>query len=125
MQPHHLQNRRLLFYTLFLVFTCMGIIGILPGPTLSLLVNHTRVSLEVGGWLFTVMSAGYMLGVVVAGATISRTGAKYMLMAGLGIMAVSSIVISLAHLFFILLTAWLLVGIGLGLLDVSFNIVIA
>ena len=76
------QNRRLLFYTLFLAYICAGIISILPGPTLQLLAKHTGVPLAIAGWAFTSSATGFVLGAFIAGIVGSRSNAKYALMAG-------------------------------------------
>ncbi len=119
------QNRRLLFYTLFLAYICAGIISILPGPTLPLLAMHTGVPLAIAGWAFTSSATGFMLGAFIAGIVGSRSNAKYALMAGLGIMACAGIVISWTHSFPLLLAAQFIMGLGFGFLDVSINVIVS
>src|SRR5437588_9868375 len=115
------QTHRLLFFTLCLAYICVGITSILPGPTLPLLAQHTGVPLDIAGWLFTTFSVGFALGVLLAGIVIGRLGAKYLLMSGLAIMAVSGIILPLTHLFLLLLITTFVLGIGFGFIDVSIN----
>jgi fucose permease len=119
------QNRRLLFYTLFLAYICAGIISILPGPTLPLLAMHAGVPLAIAGWAFTSSATGFMLGAFIAGIVGSRSNAKYALMAGLGIMACAGIVTAWTHSFLLLLAAQFLMGLGFGFLDVSINVIVS
>lgn len=116
-------SRRLLFFTLFLTYICVGIIGILPGPTLLLLAAHTNVSLDIAGWSFTASALGFVFGVLIAGGLSGRIGPKYFLLGGLAIMAIAGLITPLAHLFPLLLAAQFTLGIGFGFLDVSINMV--
>src|SRR5438132_11073755 len=100
-----IQNRRLLFYTIYLAYICVGIIGILPGPTLPILAEHTGVALDVAGWIFTVSAIGFIVGVAVAGLMSQKFGPKYAFISGLVIMASGGIVTSLTHSFWLLLIA--------------------
>jgi fucose permease len=121
----HVQNRRMIFAILYLAYICVGIISILPGPTLPLLAANTGVSLAVAGWIFTSSATGFMLGVVIAGIICQKFGPKYVLMSGLAIMACSAIVTPLASQFSLLLGTQFVQGIGFGFLDVTISITVA
>ncbi|MDQ6660497.1 MAG: MFS transporter, partial [Chloroflexota bacterium] len=114
---------RMLFYTLYIAYVCAGIISILPGPTLPLLAAHTSVPLATAGWIFTMSAIGFMGGVFLAGIAVSKTGPKYILIAGLSLLALAGIITPLAHSFVLLLSIQLVEGVGFGFLDVSINII--
>ncbi|MDQ2903031.1 MAG: MFS transporter [Ktedonobacteraceae bacterium] len=118
------QNRRLLFFTLYIAYICTGIVSALPGPSLSLLATHTRVTLDIAGWIFSASSFGFMTGVVISGSLVRRIGPKSILISGLILMAVASIITPWTHLFPVLVGALFLEGIGFGVLDVSINIIV-
>lgn len=119
------QSRRLLFFTLFLAYIGAGVISILPGPTLLILAQHTNVPLDIAGWSFTASSLGFALGVLCAGVLSGKIAPKYLLMGGLGFMAIFGTVIPLTHLFPLLIASQFIMGIGFGFLDVSINIIVA
>jgi fucose permease len=119
------QSRRLLFFTLFLAYIGAGVISILPGPTLLILAQHTNVPLDIAGWSFTASSIGFALGVLCAGFFSGKIAPKYLLMAGLAIMATFGTVIPLTHLFPLLIASQFIMGIGFGFIDVSINIIVA
>ena len=62
MLSSHVQNRRMIFFILYLTYICAGIISIFPGSTLSLLAANTGVPLEIAGWIFTSSATGSWLG---------------------------------------------------------------
>ncbi|HEX3640503.1 MAG TPA: hypothetical protein VHV10_04380, partial [Ktedonobacteraceae bacterium] len=57
-------NHRSLFYTLCLANCATGITLILPAAMLPLLVEHTHVSLDIAGWIFTFFSFGTLFSVL-------------------------------------------------------------
>src|SRR5947209_10546680 len=120
-----LSNRHLLFYTLYLAYIAAGALSILPGPTLPLLAQHTYVSLDKAGWVFTSSSSGFVVGVILAGMLTKRLSPKSTLMIGLLLMATNSIITPWTHLFSLMLASQFLMGIGFGFLDVSINILVA
>ncbi|GAC1350204.1 MAG: multidrug effflux MFS transporter [Ktedonobacteraceae bacterium] len=124
MEARLIQQRRLLFYTLYLAYISVGIISILPGPTLPLLAAHTGVSLDVAGWAFTSSATGFMMGVILTGIISTRVGPKYILMMGLALLAMAGIATAQTHLFAFLLFAQFVQGVGFGLLDVSINMTV-
>src|ERR1700738_1174629 len=99
MHSRLVQNRRLIFYILYLAYICAGIVSILPGPTLPLLAAHTGVPLDVAGLAFTSSATGFMFGVAIAGIMSARFGPKAALMSGMVIMAISAIATPRANLF--------------------------
>src|SRR6266852_4175407 len=111
------QNRRLLFYTLFLAYICAGIISILPGASLLLLADNTHISLAIAGSSFTLSALGFILGVLIAGLFSTKFNSKYILMGGLGLMSLAGAIIPVTHSFSILLIAQLIKGVGFGLID--------
>jgi predicted MFS family arabinose efflux permease len=117
-------NRRLLFYTLFLAYICAGIISVLPGASLLLLAENTHVSLAIAGSSFTLTALGFVIGVLIAGVLSLKLNSKYMLMGGLGLMAVAGAIIPLTNSFSILLIAQFIKGVGFGLIDVSINTIV-
>jgi fucose permease len=117
-------NRRLLFYTLFLAYICAGITSVLPGASLLLLAGNTHVSLAIAGASFTLSAFGFVLGVLISGLLSTKINSKYLLMAGVGLMSVSSAVIPLTHSYSLLLIAQLIQGAGFGLIDVNINTIV-
>ena len=120
-----LSNRHLLFYTLYLAYIAAGALSILPGPTLPLLAQHTGVTLDKAGWIFTSLASGFAIGVMIAGLLSKRLGPKSILMIGLFLMATNSIVTPWTHMFSLMLASQFLMGIGFGFLDVSINILVS
>ena len=115
-------SRRLLFYTLYLAYIAAGIISILPGPTLSLLAAHTRVSLEQGSWIFTSSASGFAVGALSAGVMGRWVSPKLVLMTGLLLMGGTGLITPFTHSFTLLLVSQFTKGWGFGLIDVSINI---
>ena len=124
MHSNRVHNRRLIFIILYLTYICVGIISILPGPTLPLLAANTNVPLEIAGWIFTSSATGFMIGVVIAGIVSQRFGPKYALLSGLAIMATSGLATPMAHAFSLLLIAQFVQGIGFGFLDVTISMIV-
>src|SRR6266852_8484531 len=118
------QNRRLLFYTLFLAYICAGIISILPGAPLLLLADNTHVSLAIAGSSFTLSALGFVIGVLIAGLLSTKLNSKYILMAGVVLMSVAGVILPWTNSFSILLIAQLIKGVGFGLIDVSINTIV-
>lgn len=118
-------NRRLLFYSLFLAYISAGIISVLPGASLLLLAENTHVSLAIAGSSFTLSALGFIIGVLIAGLFSSiRLNSKYILMGGLGLMALAGAITPVTHSFSVLLIAQLIKGVGFGLIDVSINTIV-
>jgi fucose permease len=117
-------NRRLLFYTLFLAYICAGIISVLPGASLVLLAENTRVSLAIAGSSFTLSALGFIIGVLVAGFFSTKLNSKYILMGGIVLMSLAGVITPLTHSFSVLLFAQLIKGVGFGLIDVSINTIV-
>ncbi len=124
MDHNNRQRRRALFYTLCLVYIGAGIVVILSGPALPLLASHTRVPLDIAGWIFTAGSLGLTIGVMIAGVLSNRVSAKYIMMGGLFAMGIGAVVIPWTHAFIVLLGAQFILGIGLGAIDVSMNVIV-
>ncbi len=114
-------NRRLLFYALFLAYISAGIISVLPGASLLLLAENTHVSLAIAGSSFASSAFGFAIGVLIAGVLTTRLNSKYILMGGLGLMAIAGTIIPWTHSFSILLISQFIKGAGFGLIDVSIN----
>jgi fucose permease len=118
------QSRRMLFYTLCLVYIGAGIVVILPGPTLPLLASHTGVRLDIAGWIFTASSLGLATGVVISGVLSNRVSAKYIMMGALFVTGIGALVVPWTHAFIVLLGAQFMLGIGLGAIDVGINVIV-
>lgn len=117
-------NRRLLFFTLFLAYICAGIISVLPGASLLLLANNTHVSLAIAGSSFTLSALGFIIGVLIAGLFSTKLNSKYILMGGIGLMALAGAITPVTHTFSVLLIAQLIKGVGFGIIDVSINTIV-
>jgi len=119
------QNHRMIFLILYITYICVGIIGILPGPTLPLLASNTGITIEVAGWIFTTSAIGFMVGVLIAGIASQRFGPKYVMMTGVVIMSCTGIVTALTREFSLLLGAQFMQGVGFGFLDVTISMIVA
>ncbi|QBD75362.1 MFS transporter [Ktedonosporobacter rubrisoli] len=117
-------QRRLLLSTIFLAQMAVGIINYLPGAILPALALHTSVSLGSIGWIFTGNALGTLLGSMLAGGLTKRLEAKHILIIGLVLMGISTSIISWAPLFSVLFLAEFVQGLGFGLCNVGFNMVI-
>lgn len=124
MQETRFTSRRLLFFTLYFTYISVGIIGILPGPTLPLLASHTGISLDIAGWIFTGSAFGFASGVMLAGMLSRRLAPKYIVMSGLFLMGLTALITPTTHSFPVLLGTQFIEGIGFGFLDVSINLLV-
>jgi fucose permease len=117
-------KRRLLFYSLFLAYICAGIMSVLPGASLLVLAENTRVTLAVAGSSFTLSALGFIFGVLIAGLFSTKLNSKYILMGGIGLMSLAGAITPVTHSFSMLLITQLLKGVGFGLIDVSINTIV-
>ncbi|HZS79615.1 MAG TPA: MFS transporter [Ktedonobacteraceae bacterium] len=124
MQTTAFTSRRLLFFTLYFTYIAVGIIGILPGPTLPLLASHTGIALDAAGWIFTGAAFGFACGVMLAGMLSRRFAPKYIVMSGLFLMGLTALITPITHSFPVLLTTQFVAGVGFGFLDVSINLLV-
>lgn len=115
---------RFLFYTLGLAYISTGILAVLPGTAILALAANTGVSLAVVGWAFTGSASGFTVGAWIAGILVSRVNARYLLMIGLGLMALTSAVTPWTNSFTVLLGSQFVRGIGFGFVDVSVNAIV-
>ena len=112
---------RLLPWTLGLTYIAGGALSALPGASLIQLAQNTRVSLEVGGWIFTASALGFLLGAVSIGALTRVVQPKYLLAAGLFLLGFGSLLIPLTSSFSVLMVSQTVKGMGFGFIDVSLN----
>jgi predicted MFS family arabinose efflux permease len=116
-----LPNRRLLLMTLGLTYIAIGILGALPGASLIRLASNTHVSLEMAGSMFTISAFGSMLGIVMCGFLMRYIQPKYLLILGLFFLGSGSTTIALTSSFPVLLIGQMVIGLGLGFIDLSLN----
>ncbi|HEX6479115.1 MAG TPA: MFS transporter [Ktedonobacteraceae bacterium] len=114
-------SRRLLFYTLLCAYICTGILSVLPGASLPLLAQHTRVPLDIAGFSFTLSAFGFTIGVLIAGGLTGRLNSKYLLIMGLALLSLGGIFMPWTPSFGVLIMAQFTKGIGFGFIDVSIN----
>ncbi|HEX7736229.1 MAG TPA: MFS transporter [Ktedonobacteraceae bacterium] len=112
---------RLIFFTLGLTYIATGIIGTLPSASLIRLASNTHVSLEVAGGIFTVSAFGFLLGAVCAGTLTRFVKPRYLLAAGLFLLAGGSLITAMTDSFPVLLLSQGCKGLGFGFIDIALN----
>jgi MFS transporter, DHA1 family, purine base/nucleoside efflux pump len=114
-------KRRLILLSLSLAYIALGILGSLPAASLLQLAHNTHVSLSTIGILFTFGSLSFIIGASLAGLLTRWITAKYLLIAGLGLMTTGSLIIPLAEWFPLLLLSGVLRSCGMAFIDASLN----
>lgn len=112
-------NQTLLFFACCFAFIANGLLGVLPAASLVVLAQNTHTATSTAGLIFTVSSLGTIIAVVVSNTLIKRVGSKAVVMAGLGGLIISSIMIPLARQFNVWLAAEMLQGMSVGLINIG------
>ncbi|NMB44832.1 MAG: MFS transporter [Firmicutes bacterium] len=106
---------------LYALYTILGFVATVFGPTLPFLITKFSLSLGRAGSLFLLLSLGQ---VCASGAThglMSHFGPKRVVFAGLLCLGVGLVMIPLAPQWPLVLASAVIMGIGWGILEVSFN----
>ena len=117
--------RRLLLVAGFLAFVAIGAIQAMYGPAFPGLVDRFGVGLEVVGATVVLHFGGSFVTIAAASVLLTRFGYRPVLFAGGLSMFAGSTMVGVAPVWSWVLAGALLNGIGFGLLNVSFNLVVA
>jgi MFS transporter, FHS family, L-fucose permease len=107
------------------VFLSAGVMFAGIGPTLPLLARQIGQDIAVLGGLFTAISLGIILAQVGAGRASARFGQRFVLAAGMLLMGVGSLGVTLGPNLVVLLGAALLLGVGFGGVLAGGNLLVA
>jgi len=107
------------------VFLSAGVMFAGIGPALPLLARQIGQDIGVLGGLFTAISFGVILAQLGAGRAGARFGQRFVLAAGMLLMGIGSLGVSLGPTLVTLLTAALLLGIGFGGVLAAGNLLVA
>ncbi len=105
----------------FAVFVAVGLETASLGPTLPGLAGQTQTQLDGISFLFTAHGLGYMLGSFFGGRAYDRLRGHPLMVAMLVLMAAMLVVIPLVPALWLLTSAWLVLGMTGGALDVGGN----
>lgn len=102
-------------------FGAMGVVQLALGPSLATLRAHTHATTATIGVLFTVGSAGYLAGVLLAGQVVARRDVHRVLQAGLVLVALGALLVPRPRALAVLAAVELLIGFGTGLIEIAAN----
>lgn len=105
----------------FAMFLVIGAFAALIGPTLPDLAENAQVSLSTAGLLFTARSLGYLVGALLAGRAYGRVRGHPLAAGALLLLAGLVALAPLTNDFRLLLALLLLVGAGMGTVDLGGN----
>jgi fucose permease len=120
---HAKEHRTLLFACV--MFFELGLVTAALGPVLPELASNTTSSLSRVGAIFTMLFLGALLAQSIAGPLMDRLGQRPLLFAGLALLAIGILGVSLSRSFPLTLACALIGGLGHGAIDVSGNVMIA
>lgn len=103
------------------LFAALGVALAVLGPALPELRGEFGVSLAGAGLLFSLHSAGYLLGVLVAGPLADARGRKLITGAGVVLLAGGMVLGAVSPGWALLLTSMVVAGAGFALVDVGLN----
>ncbi|UCC86901.1 MAG: MFS transporter [Anaerolineales bacterium] len=105
----------------YVAFVALGLVAAALGPTLPGLAEHTQAHLSKISLLFTANAMGYLAGSLLGGRLYDRVPGHPVMAAMLMIMVAMMISVPLISLFWVLFTAFLILGLAQGALDVGGN----
>src|SRR5205809_7589362 len=73
-------------------------------------IEHTHISLDIAGWIFSSFSVGTLLSAMIQGAFSRWINPKYLLLSSMVILATAGLVVASTHVFGVLLIAQFLLG---------------
>ena len=110
---------------LFASFVALGACGTLLGPSFQSLTQRFNMPLENAGIFTSLQFSGVIVGASLFGWLMDRISARYLMLIGLALIGGALLFIGAAPSLPIALIAVLLLGLGMGALDVAPNVVIA
>lgn len=105
----------------YAAFISLGLAGAVIGPTIPALAAHTHSHLNEVSFLFIAISAGYLIGSLLAGRFYDRQPGNPVMAASLVLISVTLFLTPLIPLLWLLAIILFLLGIGEGCLDVGGN----
>ncbi len=105
----------------FAVFVVLGMETSILGPTLPGLAQQTAAQLAAISYLFTGHALGYMVGSFFGGRLYDRVPGHLVVVAMLALMAAVLILVPWIPVLWLLIPAWILLGVSGGALDVGGN----
>lgn len=105
----------------YAIYTLLGFVGTVFGPTLPFLIERFSLSLAKAGSLFFLLSLGQVCSSGTAHGLMSRFGPKRVILTGLICMGLGPVAIPLAPGWFTVLVSAFVMGAGWGTLEVGFN----
>lgn len=105
----------------YAAFISLGLAGAVIGPTLPGLAEHTHSHLNEISFLFIAISAGYLIGSLIAGRFYDRRPGNPVMAASLVLISVTLFLTPMILKLWLLAIILLLLGIGEGCLDVGGN----
>ena len=115
---------KLITYGAFLSFFVFGFVDNLKGPTLSALLEDLNFSYSFGGTLVMSAYLGFLIATLVTGALSDTAGQKVVIFTACACLFVGIVGYSMASMFLILAMAMLVIGLGLGSLELGGNSII-
>jgi len=115
---------KLITYGAFLSFFVFGFVDNLKGPTLSALLDDLNFSYSFGGTLVMSAYLGFLIATLVTGALSDIAGQKVVIFTACACLLGGIIAYSMASMFLILAMAMLVIGLGIGSLELGGNSII-
>ena len=111
-------------YGAFLSFFVFGFVDNLKGPTLSALLDDLNFSYSFGGTIVMSAYLGFLIATLLTGALSDVAGQKVVIFTACACLFVGIVGYSMASMFLILAMAMLVIGLGLGSLELGGNSII-
>ncbi|NLJ85346.1 MAG: MFS transporter [Firmicutes bacterium] len=109
----------------YYLFTLLGYVGTVFGPTLPFIIDGFSLSLAQAGTLFFLLSFGHVLGSISMAPLMRRFDSKPIMLLGAVLMAANALAIPFASRWFLMLGNVCVLGVGWGLLEVGFNALVS
>ena len=120
-QEHHLTLNRLYFLGCY-AFISIGISASIIGPSLPTLAQNAQTTLEQSGYVFTAMSAGYLLSAPLIHWLRTRITTRALLFSSPWLVVASMILFAFGRSFAVQMLAAMLLGLGQSGTQVSFSV---
>lgn len=116
---------RLVTLNAYLSYFLIGFVSVIFAPALPAMINDFGLSLVEAGGIFPAKSLGAIAAVMVGGAWSDRIGRKPTIAGGAILLAVGSLGVAWGRTWPLVLTAFLLSGVGQGFVNSSINALVA
>jgi fucose permease len=125
--PAHLPvaRKRPIAFAYYAAILLEGTMLAVIGPTLDALEGQTGSTTEQISILFTANALGYIAGSLLAGRIIGRLPGNAVVAAALGVMAAAAALVPVLGSLWMLVVAFVVIGLPLGLVDVGTNTLLA